>query len=72
MSLTAEQKQSINRFSGDEIERLIDHGIFSRNEVRLASGFDEIDGGDIHTVITPTGLVPVNMLDQYFKRLTNK
>lgn len=42
-------------------------GFMTINEVRARMGMAEIEGGDIATVMTPTGAVPVVDLELYFK-----
>lgn len=45
----------------------LQHGIYNINEVRAELGRAPIDGGDINTVMTPTGAVPVVDLELYFR-----
>jgi len=47
--------------------RYLDRGVLSINEVRANLGKIDISGGDIPTIMTPTGAVPVDRLDLYFK-----
>lgn len=44
-----------------------DRGFLTINEVRAMMGKAEIEGGDIATVMTPTGAVPVVDLELYFR-----
>lgn len=45
----------------------LQHGIYNINEVRAELGRAPIEGGDINTVMTPTGAVPVVDMELYFR-----
>lgn len=47
--------------------RGIGYGVFNPNEVRSKMGMAPVDGGDINAIMTPTGFVPLDRLDLYFK-----
>lgn len=43
------------------------YGIYNPNEVRAKMGMAPVDGGDINAIMTPTGFVPLDRLDLFFK-----
>src|SRR5690606_19588227 len=44
----------------------LDKGVYSINEVRKMLGLPSVDGGDVPTVMTPTGAIPIDRFDLYF------
>jgi len=45
----------------------IAYGIQTPNEVRAKMGMAPVDGGDINGIMTPTGFIPLDRLDLFFK-----
>lgn len=46
--------------------RYLDRGVLTVNEVRGTLGKAPIDGGDVPTLMSPTGAIPIDRLDLYF------
>ena len=42
-------------------------GIYNPNEVRAKMGMAPVDGGEVNGIMTPTGFVPLDRLNLYFK-----
>lgn len=42
-------------------------GIYNANEVRAKMGMAPVDGGEVNGIMTPTGFVPLDRLNLYFK-----
>jgi len=47
--------------------RYLDRGVLTIDEVRATLGKGPVDGGNIPTIMTPTGAVPVDRLNLYFR-----
>lgn len=42
-------------------------GVYNSNEVRAKMGMAPVEGGDVNGIMAPTGFVPLDRLDLYFK-----
>lgn len=46
----------------------LQHGLMNRNEIRGRLGLGDIEGGELYTVQTATGMIPVNKLLEQFEQ----
>lgn len=51
----------------DYFTKGIGYGVYNPNEIRSKMGMAPVDGGDVNAIMTPTGFVPLDRLDLFFR-----